>query len=115
MEGSGNFDRASLTGKLALRFDRSLAAQSDRACRTVRTLACRSARMRLGTGPGPVRTRLVLDLGKDKTRADGPVASASLDLDAPQLKGSATLTAMPELSALGGNRSRCAQAHRVQP
>ena len=56
----------------------------------------------LGTGPGAVHTKLVLDLGRDPTRADGPVASAVLDLDAPQLKGNATLSAMPELSVVGG-------------
>ncbi|MGA7995561.1 MAG: AsmA-like C-terminal region-containing protein, partial [Bradyrhizobium sp.] len=101
VEGSGNFDRASLTGKLAL--DSTAASLPQLTALVAPFAPSLVARLNaLGTGPGPVRTRLVLDLGKDKTRADGPVASASLDLDAPQLKGSATLTAMPELSALGG-------------
>ena len=101
VEGSGNFDRASLTGRLGLD---STAASLPKLTALVAPFApsLASRLNALGTGPGPVRTRLVLDLGKDKTRADGPVASASLDLDAPQLKGTATLTAMPELSALGG-------------
>ena len=101
VEGSGNFDRASLTGKLAL--DSTAASLPQLTALVAPFAPSLASRLNaLGTGPGPVRTRLVLDLGKDKTRADGPVASASLDLDAPQLKGSATLTAMPELSALGG-------------
>ena len=101
VEGSGNFDRASLTGRLGLD---STAASLPKLTALVAPFApsLASRLNALGMGPGPVRTRLVLDLGKDKTRADGPVASASLDLDAPQLKGTATLTAMPELSALGG-------------
>jgi len=101
LEGSGNFNRASLTGKLAL--DSTSASLPQLTALVAPFAPSLAARLNgLGTGPGPVRTRLALDLGKDKTRADGPVASASLDLDAPQLKGSATLTAMPELSALGG-------------
>ncbi|MGZ3324587.1 MAG: hypothetical protein ACXU9C_26920, partial [Xanthobacteraceae bacterium] len=101
VEGSGNFDRASLTGRLGLD---STAASLPKLTALVATFApsLASRLNALGTGPGPVRTRLVLDLGKDKTRADGLVGSASLDLDTPQLKGTATLTAMPELSALGG-------------
>jgi hypothetical protein len=101
LEGAGNFDRASLIGRLALN---STAASLGQLTALVAPFAPSFASRlnALGTGPGPVRTKLLLDLSKNKTPADGPIASATLDLDAPQLKGTATLTATPELSALGG-------------
>ena len=101
LEGSGNFDRAGLTGRLGL--DSTAASLPQLTALVAPFVPSLASRLNAsGIGPGPVRAKLMLDLGKDKTRADGPIASASLDLDAPQLKGAATLTAMPELSALGG-------------
>jgi large subunit ribosomal protein L24 len=101
LEGGGHFDRASMTGRLALESTAASLPQLA-ALATPFAPSFASRLTALGTGPGPVRTRLVLDLSKNKAKADGPIASASLDLDAPQLKGSATLTATPELSALSG-------------
>jgi AsmA-like C-terminal region len=101
LEGSGNFDRAGLTGKLAL--DSTAASLPQLTALVAPFAPSLASRLNaLGTGPGPVRTKLVLTLGKDKARADGPIAYASLDLEAPQLKGAATLTAIPDLSALSG-------------
>jgi large subunit ribosomal protein L24 len=47
-----------------------------------------------------VHVKLGLDLNKNKVRADGPVAQAVLDLNAPQLKGHVTLGASPDVAAL---------------
>ncbi len=99
LEGSGNFDRASLIGKLVLD---STAVSLGQLTGLIAPFApsFASRLTALGTGPGPVRAKLVLDLNKNKARADGPIASASLDLDAPQLKGAVTLTATPAVAAL---------------
>ena len=101
LEGSGNFDRVGLTGKLALD---STAASLGQLTGLIAPFAPSFASRlnALGTAPGPVRVKLALDLNKNKARADGSVASVVLDLDAPQLKGTATLTATPQLAALRG-------------
>ena len=56
----------------------------------------------MGAGPGPARLKLALDVGKNAQHADRASARAVLDLDAPQLKGIATITAKPEIAALRG-------------
>jgi large subunit ribosomal protein L24 len=52
--------------------------------------------------PGPVRLKLALDLDKNAEHADRANARAVLDLDTPQLRGVATITAKPALAALRG-------------
>ena len=56
----------------------------------------------MGPSPGPARLKLTLDLDKNAEHADRANARAVLDLDAPQLKGVATITAKPEIAALRG-------------
>ena len=107
LEGGGNFDRVSLIGKLALDLTAaSLGQLTGLIAPFVPSFASRLNA--LGTGPGPVRAKLALDLSKNldlnknKARADGPIAYAELDLDAPQLRGRATLAAALEIAALRG-------------
>ncbi|MBC7052004.1 hypothetical protein G6O46_23630, partial [Salmonella enterica subsp. enterica serovar Enteritidis] len=50
--------------------------------------------------PGPARARLALEL--EKGTADRANARIALDIDAPQLKGSATIAAKPPVSAING-------------
>lgn len=98
-EGAGRFDRTDTTGRLTLTmsagalrdltgvlqpFAPNLAARLDKAA----------------TQPGPSRLRLALDLSRDPASADHAQAKAVLDLDAPQLKGTTTLTAKPAAAAL---------------
>jgi len=99
IEGTGNFDRVNATGKLALN---STAASLGRLTGLIQPFApAVAARLSaLGTNPGPARAKFMLDL--DKGQADRANARAMLDLDAPQLKGSATITAKPQLNALRG-------------
>jgi hypothetical protein len=99
LEGGGNFDRTNLIGKLALE---STAPSLGQLTGLIAPFAPSfAARLNaLGIGPGPVRVKLGLDLNKNKVRADGPVAQAVLDLDAPQLKGHITLGASPDVAAL---------------
>jgi hypothetical protein len=101
LEGRGNFDRVSLIGRLAL--DSTAASMGQLTGLIAPFAPSLAARLTaLGLAPGPVRTKLVLDLNKNKARADGPIATAELGLDAPQLKGQVVLTATPDVAALLG-------------
>jgi hypothetical protein len=99
LEGGGNFDRAGSTGKLALDLTAaSLAQLTGLIAPLAPSFASRLNA--LGTGPGPVRAKLAFDLSNTKARPDGPTAQAVFDLDAPQLKGRATMTATPPIAAI---------------
>jgi uncharacterized protein involved in outer membrane biogenesis len=99
LEGTGAFDRVSATGRLALN---SGAASLGQITGLIAPLApAFAARLNaLGSAPGPARLKLTLALDKDSEHADRTNAHAALDLDAPQLKGGATITAKPEAAAL---------------
>ena len=101
LEGAGNFDRVNATGRLALN---SSAASLGRITALIAPLApgVASRLDSIGPAPGPARLKLTLDVDKNSKAADRADARAVLDLDAPQLKGTATLTATPELTALRG-------------
>jgi hypothetical protein len=99
IEGSGAFNRANATGKLALT---SSAASLGKIAGLLASIAP-SAASRLnsmGAGPGPARLRLLLAVDKDADRGDRANSRATIDLDAPQLKGSATITAKLDAAAL---------------
>ncbi|GIQ78111.1 AsmA-like C-terminal region-containing protein [Bradyrhizobium sp. RD5-C2] len=98
LDGSGNFDRANATGKLAVD---ATAASLGRLTAVVQPFAPALA-TRLGVlraDAGPVRARLALDLGKGKT-ADRVSARATIDLDTPQLKGNTVISATPPATAI---------------
>ena len=100
MEGEGHFDRANTTGKLALN---SSAASLSQITALIAPLSPGlSARLNaLAAVPGPARLKLALDLDKG-TERDRAGARAVLDLDAPQFKGTATITAKPAVAAIRG-------------
>jgi len=101
LEGGGDFDRANATGKLTL--DSSAASLGQIVgliAPLAPTLASRLDSM--GLGPGSVRLKLTLDVGGNSKAADRASARAVLDLDAPQLRGMATIKATPETAALRG-------------
>ena len=98
LDGSGNFDRVNSTGRLAID---ATAASLGRIVAIVQPLAP-SLAARLGVlraDAGPVRAKLALDLGKGKA-TDRTTAQATLDLDAPQLKGRTVLSATPAIAAV---------------
>ncbi|MGO8913281.1 MAG: AsmA-like C-terminal region-containing protein [Bradyrhizobium sp.] len=101
VEGTGAFDRINATGKLALT---SSAASLGQITGLIAPLApsVASRLNSMGLSPGPARLKLALAVEKDADRADRASAHATLDLDAPQFKGSATITAKPEAAALRG-------------
>ncbi len=101
LEGAGAFDRVNATGKLALN---SSADSLGRITALIAPLtpALSSRIEQAGAGAGPARVSLAFDLAKDSKASGRADARAVLDLDAPQLKGSATLTATPEIAAVRG-------------
>jgi uncharacterized protein involved in outer membrane biogenesis len=101
VEAAGNFDRANASGKLALNSSAaSLAKITGLIAPFAPALASRLDAM--ATAPGPARLKLTLDLDNNPEHADRANARAVFDLDAPQLKGTATITAKPALAALRG-------------
>lgn len=101
MEGAGSFDRVNATGKLALN---SSAASLGQITGLIAPFApAVAARLTaMGTSPGPAHLKLTFDLDKAAGQADRSSARAVLDLDAPQLKGIATITAKPPAAAVRG-------------
>jgi uncharacterized protein involved in outer membrane biogenesis len=101
MEASGTFDRVDATGKLALNLN---AASLDQIAGLLGPLAPglgpRLASAKLG--PGPANLKFTLDIDKNAPQDDRGSARAVFDLDAPQLKGTATITAKPDLAAIHG-------------
>jgi hypothetical protein len=101
IEGAGSFDRVNATGRLALN---SSAASLGQITGLIAPLApALASRLNsMGASPGPARLKLTLDLEKNSEHADRANARAVLDLDAPQLKGAATITAKPDIAAMRG-------------
>ena len=100
-EGTGDFNRVNATGKLALN---SSAVSLGQITALIAPLApALASRLNsIGLSPGPARLKLALDLASNSEHADRASARAVLDLDAPQFKGSATITAKPAIAALRG-------------
>jgi uncharacterized protein involved in outer membrane biogenesis len=101
VEGSGAFDRANATGKLALN---SSAPSFGQITRLIAPLApALASRLdSMGASPGPARFGLKLDVGKNVAHTDRADARAVIDLDTPLLKGVATVTAQPGIALLRG-------------
>jgi hypothetical protein len=99
VEGTGSFDRVHATGRLALNSTAvSLARITGLIAPFAPDVASRLDLM--GTAAGAARLKVTLDLDKNAEHADRASARVVLDLDAPQLKGVATLTAKPEIAAM---------------
>ena len=99
LEGHGAFDRADATGSLAL--DSSAPSMSQIAgviAPLWPKLASRLDAMKLA--PGPAHARLALAIDKGAGQSDRTNAQASIDLDAPQFKGSVAVAAKPGTASL---------------
>ena len=93
-DGNGTFDRGNATGKLALNSGAASLSQLAGAIAPVLPkFAARLNAMKLA--PGPAHLKLALAVDKEAGRADRANAQATIDLDAPQFKGSATISAKP--------------------
>ncbi|MHC2538202.1 AsmA family protein [Bradyrhizobium diazoefficiens] len=100
-EASGSFDRTKATGKLALKSSanslRELTALIEPFAPSVRTRFDAIAPL-----PGATRLKLDLSLDRNAEHADRSDARAVFDLDAPQLKATATLAAQTPVAAVNG-------------
>jgi large subunit ribosomal protein L24 len=101
MEGMGSFDRANMTGKLALNSSAASLGQINGLISPFAP-ALASRLNSMGAPAGPARLKLTLDVEKNPEHADRVSARAVFDLDAPQFKGVATVTATPVIGALRG-------------
>lgn len=100
-EASGGFDRVKATGRLALKSS----ANSLRELTALIEPFSPAVRARFDAiAPLPGATRLKLDLSLDRNaeHADRSDARAVLDLDAPQLRATASLVAQTPLAAVNG-------------
>jgi uncharacterized protein involved in outer membrane biogenesis len=98
-DASGNFDRVDATGKLALSAEAASLGQIT-ALLTPLAPVLAGRLNAFATQRGPARLKLALDLKKNPDAADRANARAVVDLGAPQLSGTATITAKPELAAI---------------
>ncbi len=99
--GAGAFAGVDATGQLALNSSAvSLGQITGLIAPLAPSVASRLNSMALG--PGPARLALTLAVDKDADHADHASARVTLDLDAPQFRGSASITAKPEAVALRG-------------
>lgn len=95
LSGGGAFDRGEGSGRLML----TAAAPSLAQIGTLLAPVAPAVVERLNTaasGPGAARVQVNAEIGKT------PGARAVVEIDAPQLRGSATLTATPAIDALHG-------------
>ena len=98
-EAAGTFHRVEATGKLVMSAD--AASLSQITALVTPLVPALASRLNAFAGrPGPARLKLALDLGKNQGEPDRANARAVIDVSAPQLSGSATITAKPELSAI---------------
>ena len=99
IEGSGTFDRTDTTGHLTLAASGSALNQITGMLAPVAP-AVASRLEQVAAAPGPVKLKLQLDIGKSGARKGHADAHAAIDLSAPQISGTATATASPELAAV---------------
>jgi large subunit ribosomal protein L24 len=99
LEGAGAFNRTDVTGKLVL--DSSAPSLSRIAGALTPLWPQLSARLNAaGSRPGLAKVKLALALGKEASSGDLANASAAIELESPQFKGSATIAARPEIADL---------------
>ncbi|MGY0572294.1 AsmA family protein [Bradyrhizobium sp. RDM12] len=101
MEASGSFDRTRATGKLALKSSANSLSDLTALLEPIAP-ALRARFDAIAPLPGITRLKLELSLDKNAEHADRSEARAVLDLDAPQLKATATLAAQPLVAAVNG-------------
>jgi hypothetical protein len=102
LDGGGNFDRAGSAGRLA--FEASTASMVQLTGLIAPFAPSLASRLNtFAAASGPIRTKFELNLGGGKSQtADQTAARLDLELDAPQLRGRATLTAAPPIAAIRG-------------
>lgn len=100
-EASGSFDRTKATGKLALKSSANSLHDLTALLEPVAP-AVRARFDAIAPLPGATRLKLDLSLDKNAEHADRSDARVVFDLDAPQLKATATLAAQAPVAAVNG-------------
>ncbi|MET4386543.1 uncharacterized protein involved in outer membrane biogenesis [Bradyrhizobium sp. F1.4.3] len=100
-EASGSFDRTNATGRLALKSSANSLRELTALIEPIAP-AVRARFDALPSLPGATRLKLDLSLDKNTEHADRSDARAVVDLDAPQLKATATLAAQMPVAAVNG-------------
>jgi hypothetical protein len=100
MEGAGSFDRVNTTGKLTLKASTPSVGQLISLIAPVAPAPLIARLEATAVRPGPARLGLSLDLAKNADHADRATLRAVLEIEAPQVKGVATATALPAVAAM---------------
>lgn len=100
-EASGSFDRIRATGKLALKSSANSLKDLTALLEPIAP-ALRARFDAITPLPGATRLKLDLSLDKNAEHADRSDARVVFDLDAPQLKATATLAAQTPVAAVNG-------------
>ena len=100
VEGAGSFDRVNTTGKLTLNASTPSVGHLTSVIAPVAPAPVVARLEAMAVRPGPARLGLSLDLGKNPDHADRATLRAVLEIEAPQLKGVATATALPAVTAM---------------
>jgi large subunit ribosomal protein L24 len=100
MEGTGSVDRFNATGKLTLNTSAPSVGQLKSLIAPIAPAAVIARLEAMAVRPGPARLSLSLDLAKNADRADRATARAMIEIEAPQLKGVVTVTALPAVAAM---------------
>ncbi|MBV8927290.1 MAG: AsmA family protein [Bradyrhizobium sp.] len=102
IQGAGRFDRAGLSGSLAL--DSTMASLDQLATAVAPVAPSVAERLKaLQAGSGAAHAKLKLDLARTKAAPSASVAAnAELAFDAPQLRGQVSMQATPSIEALRG-------------
>jgi uncharacterized protein involved in outer membrane biogenesis len=100
MEGAGSFDRLDATGKLTLNASTPSVGQLTSLIAPLAPAPVIARLEAMAIRPGPARLKLSLDLDRNPDRADRATARALLEIEAPQVKGAATVTALPTIAAM---------------
>ena len=100
LEGAGNFDRGSTTGRLTLNATADSLARINAMIQPFApTLAARLDKV---ANSGAAYVNLALSVDKDRDHADQADVRGVLDFGAPQLAGAITVTGKPPAAALRG-------------
>jgi uncharacterized protein involved in outer membrane biogenesis len=100
VEGTGSFDRVNTTGKLVLNASTPSVGQLASMIAPVLAAPVIARLDGMATRAGPARLKLSLDLGNNPDPVGRATARAVIEIDAPQIKGSATVRALPATAAI---------------
>jgi AsmA family/AsmA-like C-terminal region len=100
MEGAASFDPVNATGKLSLELATPSVGQLTSLIAPIAPAPVIARLDAMAVRPGPARLNLSMGLDKNPDRADQATARAAVEIEAPQIKGTATALARPSIAAM---------------